>query len=344
MGVVARGAKKGVLCNNLITYGMEMRQRFSSASIRYLCAMHVDPGFRNGNNSLLIVDLLHPHVNVLLSFKIDLYGERNMPKPTREDVVDRMVDRMCLVYPRMYHGVHLCSIETQLERTAFDYADSKAEHMATAIHALMRSWGTPVKHFDVGIVHRMLPDVYPPFVPGDAKTEKQNAAAKYAHNKRCSASFVERSVALHGFEREMMAMDMVDHAERRLRNDVPGETGAKWDDYGDGAIPALALASYVSDTSLVDARLANEHRGDASTLYVVIFSACSFVQQDIGVFREGDAMLLLLKHEAFPFMPFLHRIAKRVLVLEPQDAQRYTSWLDLTMAFDLCLVDLTAHL
>ncbi len=329
---------RGVLCNNLVQYGAEMRARFAASRVRYLCVMHVDPGFRNGNNSLLIVDTLHPHVNALLTFKVDLYGERDMPKPTRADVVDRMVDRMIDVYPRMYRGVHLCSIETQLERTALEYADTKAEHMATAIHALMRSWRTPVQQFDVGIVHRMLPDIYPPFVADSAKSAKQNAAASYAHNKRCSSAFMQHSPALHGFERALAAMDMADHAERRLRNGVTGETGAKWDDYGDGAIPAFALASYVVDTPLLSGR---NTAGGECELYVIVFPSCPFVAQDIGVHRESDdAMLLLLKHEAFPFMPLLHRgAARRVLCVD--DPARYSSWNDLTMELGLCIVDLT---
>lgn len=337
-------ARRGVLCNNLVKYGAAMRDRFAASRIRYLCLMHVDPGFRNGNNSLLVVDMLHPHVNILLSFKVDLYGERNMPRPTRADVVDRMVDRLIDVYPRMYRGVHLCSIETQLERTAHEYADTKAEHMSTAIHALMRAWGTPVQHFDVGIVHRMLPDIYTAFCADSGKSAKQNAAAAYAHNKRCSSQFMQHSPALHEFERELVAMDMVDHAERRLRNGVTGETGAKWDDYGDGAIPAFALASYMCDAPLLEGRAADNPEGRAGSnggvLYAIVFPSCPFVAQDIGVHREGDDTLLLLKHEAFPFMPLLHRGAAR-RVLHIDDPIRYSSWNDLTMELRLCIVDLT---
>lgn len=333
--------KKRVMNNQLVHFGQAMRQKFADANIRHLCLMHVDPGFRNGNNTLIFVDLLRPSNHVAISFKIELYGERNMPDPSKEDVVDRMVDWMTIHYPRLYHNVHLCSIETQLERTEFGYADSKAEHMGSTMHSLLRSWGIPVQHFDVGIVHRAYPEIYPPFVPDSGKSKQQNSAARYAHNKKCSSAFMEHSVALHSFEREVAAMDMTSHIERRIRNEVTGSTEKKWDDYGDGIIPALVMAGYVTDTPLLDARLLNEHEGDQTLLYLIVFPTATFVQQDVAVYREGPhAILLLFKHEAFPFFPYLRRIARQTLMVE--DNRRFSSWDDLSMELGLCIVDLSA--
>lgn len=319
----------------MAVFGEEMRRKFADSNIRYLCLMHVDPGYRNGNNTIVVIDMKNPSMHFVLTFKIDLYGERNMPEPTKDSVVDRMTDWMCEKYPRFYQSVHLCSIETQLERTEEEYADPRADRMGCAMHTLFRSWRTPVTHFDVGIVHRSYPEIYTPFLSNSEKTSKQNKAAHYAHNKRCSSNFMKHSVALHDAERAIAAMDMTAHIERRICNEVKGETAEKWDDYGDGVVPALVMSSYVTNSPMLDHRLLQAHRGDATTIYIILFPSVTFVAQDIAIYREGDSILLLFKHDEFPFMFHLKRIARKMLELD--DPMLYSSWSDLTMKLGLCM-------
>lgn len=331
--------ERRILNNRMVVFGEEMRLKFAQHHIRYLCLMHVDPGYRNGNNTIVLIDLRNPSTNLVLTFKIDLYGERGMPEPTKEDVVDRMTDFMIKKYPRLYKSVHVCSIETQLERTDDEYADPRADRMGATMHALFRSWNIPVTHFDVGIVHRAYPEIYPPFMSNPEKTSKQNKAARYAHNKKCSAAFMKSGVALHEVERELAAMDMQFHIDRRIQNEVKGEIKEKWDDYGDGVIPALVMAGYISNTPLLDHRLLQQHHGNSTVLYVILFPTATFVQEDMAIYREGNSILLLLKHKDFPFISFLNQIARAVL--EINDPILYASWDDLTMKLGLCIEDLS---
>lgn len=196
--------------------------------------------------------------------------------------------------------------------------------------------GKEVNVFDVGIVHRMYPWLYPELESTPpAESMNRFAAAnreksiQYRHNKRCSAALVSENnldptrpkfyVTLDA-ERWLVGKNMRYH--QRLRNDFTD----KYDDYGDAFAPGIAFLSIVC----ADEHMMERRKEDAviyKKTYVFIIPECMFLEgEKQGIIRYLNYTIIVFQHDDFPFMRALRKAHNETLCLVEGTATEYPSW------------------
>ena len=355
------------LKNAMVTAAKSLRTTFLFQKRRFITMFYLDPGYINGGAALTVIDLTEPDANFVFLWKIDLYEGEKAPRDIPEcEIVDRMRAYMAR-YPRMFATVDIIAYEKQLERTTEQYANTCARQMGDVLskytHArLFAQTDAQYMHdclikgtsfdasrlttnvaprakegyaFDVGIVHRMYPHLYPEAeIVAPAAMNKFAAAhyvknAQYRHNKRCSASLVslitvdaskEKQVVSLDAERWLVDRNMAYH--QQLRNDLTD----KYDDYGDAFAPSIAFMSIVcADEHMMVKRA--DHSSVYRKSYVFVIPDCPFLgKESYGIIRYLSHMIMVLTHGEFPFMDVLKTANDETLCFVSGTKEEFPSW------------------
>lgn len=355
------------LKNAMVTAAKSLRAAFLSQKRRFITMFYLDPGYINGGAALTVIDLTEPDANFIFLWKIDLYEGEKAPKDIPEcEIVDRMRAYVAR-YPRMFANVDIIAYEKQLERTTEQYANMGARQMGDVLakytktrmfaqtdaqymhDCLIRGTSFDASRltismvpkakegyaFDVGIMHRMYPRLYPEVeIVAPASMNKFAAAhyiknAKYRHNKRCSASLVSLINMDASREKQFVSLDaerwLVDHNmayHQQLRNDLTD----KYDDYGDAFAPSIAFMSIVcADEHMMSKRA--DHSSVYHKSYVFVIPDCAFLgKESCGIIRYLSHMIVILTHHEFPFMDILKTANDETLCFVSGTKEEFPSW------------------
>lgn len=359
------------LKNAMIAAGKAVRVALLAAGRRYVTLFYLDPGYINGGASFTVVDLRDPSLSFCFLWKIDLFeGEKAGKDVLAVEIVDRMREYRGR-FARFFASVDVAAYEKQLERTADEYASTCSRQMGDVLakHYETCAAGRPMftqadaqymhrcltahepfaperlstaampraktaHEFDVGIVHRLYPHLYPEVEVAPPPGLNKFAAAAYAkkaayrHNKRCSAALVSdivvdpakpKPVVSTAAERWLVDHDMEYH--QQLRHDLTD----KYDDYGDAFAPAVAFMSIVcADEHMMARRAEGAAQGK---VYVFVIPGCAFLGgEPQAIVRYLDCTIIVLNHNELPFMRTLRAASNDVLCCIEGSKEEFLSW------------------
>ena len=342
------------LYNEMITQGSLLRKQLLSADRRCVVVFHLDPGYINGGACLTLVDLSDPDACFSFLWKIDLY--EGASKGAKDAVTDEEInDRMCDYiqrYRRMFDEVDICNVEAQLKMTEFDYADTYSKQMSHCLQFFYRMFhAKKINVFAAAITHNMYPWVYPDFVDEEyelsilriqsakmpkveearqLKEERRRHAQRiYRHNKRCSAAAVSNNNIFDGVKKyvSLAAERALVDEDMRYHQQIRNEREKKYDDYGDAFMQKRAfLEILAADNNLLRRREGNQKIIE-SHVYIFVLPQCTFINEPTSICRYMDTLIIVLKHDVFPFMPRLRKMNSKYLhLVELNNPTQFDSW------------------